>query len=373
MPAQSIHYQVVVNESKSRPIDALTSIRGIAAWWIVIYHFREILPIGMPKFFINFAGYGYLAVDLFFELSGFVIALNYSDQFYKLSLDKFWKFIGLRLARIYPLHIFMLCLFLINPISILLFSSQGSVGDRYNITYLFLSIFLVQNWGFTDILAWNIPAWSISTEWFAYILFPALIWTTTRIARDTTRTCMLALVLLFGLACGAAAYGGDLGANIQQLGLFRCTMEFWAGICLYFLRKYRTAPSIHEINIVTLLAVICFGAYCSLNIQDYAIIPFSFFLLIYSLSYDSGILATMLNIKPLRLIGLCSYSTYLVHYFVKDWVSFLLLRPGLPHGIPFVAYLVVTAIASILLYRLIEVPGRRAMRGLILRGARTPA
>jgi peptidoglycan/LPS O-acetylase OafA/YrhL len=369
MPTQSIRSPVAADASASRPIDALTSIRGIAAWWIVIYHFREVLPNGMPGMLVNFMGSGYLAVDLFFELSGFVIALNYADKFRTISVSEIWKFIGLRLARVYPLHIFMLCLFLVNPIVIVLFSRHGDGGDRYNIEYFLLSVVLMQNWGFTQGLAWNIPAWSISTEWFAYLLFPALIWVSTRIARDVGRACTLALALLVVLSAGVYASGVGLGADIQQFGLFRCVVEFWVGICLYYLRLYRTVPHAHEGNVAALLAIICFAAYPILGAPDYLIMPLGFFFLIYSLSHDSGILATLLNITPLRMIGLCSYSTYLVHYFVKDWVNFLLMKPGVTYEIPFLAYIAVTAVASVILYRFIEVPGRRAMRGLILRGA----
>src|SRR3954454_8569619 len=109
--------------SATRPITPLTSIRGIAAWWVVVYHFREALPGGVPTAFVAFASQGYLAVDLFFVLSGFVIAFNYFDDFQEFRFSKYISFLGLRISRIYPLHFTMLLLFLSIPLAIVTFSA----------------------------------------------------------------------------------------------------------------------------------------------------------------------------------------------------------------------------------------------------------
>ena len=102
------------------PLPALTGIRGLAAWWVVIYHFRDHYPDDPSHLFSRVSGHGYLAVDFFFELSGFILALNYLHAFHNLNTRQAFHFLGLRLARIYPLHIFMLALFLLNPLAIAL-------------------------------------------------------------------------------------------------------------------------------------------------------------------------------------------------------------------------------------------------------------
>ena len=97
-------------------IPALTGIRGLAAWWVVLYHFRETYPDDPLHIAGRVMAHGYLAVDFFFELSGFILALNYLHVFRNLSSRQAVQFLGLRLARIYPLHIFMLILFLLNSV-----------------------------------------------------------------------------------------------------------------------------------------------------------------------------------------------------------------------------------------------------------------
>jgi peptidoglycan/LPS O-acetylase OafA/YrhL len=57
-----------------------------------------------------------------------------------------------------------------------------------------------------------------------------------------------------------------------------------------------------------------------------------------------------------------SYSTYLSHYFLKQWTKFILVRPGVPDGLPFGAYIIAVLLASALLYRWIEQPGQRWLR-----------
>ena len=115
--------------SRPQVIPALTSLRGIAAWWVVLYHFREYLPSRWPEWLMALTAHGYLAVDLFFILSGFVLALNYAESF-RDSLAGAAGFYRLRLARIYPLHFVMLTMFLLNPLAIALFSASGDTVTR---------------------------------------------------------------------------------------------------------------------------------------------------------------------------------------------------------------------------------------------------
>src|SRR5882724_2358869 len=238
----------------SGDIRALTSIRGIAAWWIVLFHFREYVPsLADPSIIV---GNGYLAVDLFFELSGFVIALNYGRFFRHLNMTEWFRFLGRRLARIYPLHLLMLFIFLLNPF-VIGFLASRSLLDRYDPGYFVLSVFLVQNWGFTNTLAWNVPAWSISTEWMAYLLFPAICWVTMRFARSRAHSFLLAAILMVVLAAGFAARGQTLGDNVSHTGLFRCVMEFWIGVCLYYAWSVGGARKEHESHIALALAALC--------------------------------------------------------------------------------------------------------------------
>ena len=163
---------------------ALTSIRGIAAWWVVLFHMRLLLVPWLPVGAIRVLDHGNLAVDLFFVLSGFVIALNYGER---LAGD--WRatgdFLFRRFARIYPLHLLILGGFALYAGGAILFGSATLAGQDPG--YFLASLFLVQNWGFTDALRWNVPAWSISTEALAYLLFPVLVRLLPAIRRSSRR------------------------------------------------------------------------------------------------------------------------------------------------------------------------------------------
>jgi len=345
-----------------QPIAALTTIRGLAAWWVVLYHFRpEVIALTGP-WTLGFLDQGYLAVDLFFELSGFVITLNYAAMFDALTPAKVLKFLGLRLGRIYPLHIVILAAYLLNPLAILWFSSNPVLGPRYDPGYFLLSLVLMQNWGFTAETAWNIPAWSISTEWAAYLLFPLFLRPFAAAARLPGGAFVLAGLLLAALAVLAAPVGG-IGLDIAHFGLVRCLLEFAAGICLCQIYT-RWRPRFG--NAATALAACLLLVSFQRGLPDYLLCPLAFLLLIYGLTDTGSLASRLLAHRALEAVGLVSYSTYLVHYFVKDWVKFLAVGPSIPAWLPAIIYVVVIAGASALLYRTVEIPGRLAVRAALL-------
>jgi peptidoglycan/LPS O-acetylase OafA/YrhL len=347
-------------------LPALTGIRGLAAWWVVLYHFREHFPDDPYHIMQAVWAHGYLAVDLFFELSGFILALNYLNAFRNVSSGKALHFYGLRLARVYPLHIFMLTLFLLNPLAIMFASSAGSVGARYDPAYFGLSVVLMQNWGFTQDLTWNIPSWSISTEWLAYLFFPALAWMLGRVTGSRMRAAAVAAAMLLILALGLIAMHQTLGSDIPRNGVIRCLCEFTAGMCLFqFWRQDRPEQWKATLGLAGFAA--CVIAYEVYDLADFVMIPLGFLFLIYALANNSHPLSRVFSQPTIVRIGLWSYATYMVHYFVKDWVTFLLVRDSIPDQVPMVAYLAITLAASVVLYHYLEVPGRQAVRRLLTR------
>ncbi len=350
-------------------LPALTAIRGLAAWWVVLYHFRENFPDHVPDALLSFVNKGYLGVDLFFELSGFVIALNYYDRFDRdFSFVRYGKFLLVRLARIYPLHAFMMFAFIANPVAIWLFSSHRIENGAYGLGYFILSLGLVQNWGFVDRLAWNIPAWSISTEWFVYLVFPIIVLGLEIFGRSRVVAGLAIGLLLSLLAVGGAMTGG-LGADIPHFGLIRCVLEFATGVLLFRI----SAAFSHDgpALLPGALAVVVFALYSTLSPPDFVAVPLGFALLIAAIAPQAGLPARLLSVRIIEQIGLVSYSTYLLHFFVRDWVKFLMVSPGPQPLGPTLAYLAATLIGSVILYRLIEMPGRRALRRLVERGGET--
>jgi len=347
---------------RPQSIPALTSIRGIAAWWVVLYHFRERLLTGCPEWLLPLFAHGYLAVDLFFILSGFVLALNYVESL-PANFAGATGFYRLRFARIYPLHFVVLMLFLLNPLAIALFSTSGDTS-AYRWDYFVLSLFLVQNWGFTTELAWNVPAWSISTEAFAYLFFPLAAVLMRRSIVTAGAALLVMAALLVVLAFAAQAAGGSLGADITGFGLTRCSLEFLVGMMIWRLRDRLGFATPWLSQVALLLAAGLILAYALLPLGDVLAMPAAFALLVFGLADPQARPGIWLNARWLETLGLISYSTYLSHHFILEWVKFVLVRPSIPEWILLPASLILVAVASVILYRLVEVPARHWLRGL---------
>lgn len=343
---------------KTANIDALTGLRGLAAWLVVLYHMAESMPALLghgPRLVVD---YGYLAVDLFFILSGLVLFINYHHQFEQVQWSTARNFYLRRLARIYPLHLTVLLLFLLNPLAITLFSSSGDSGGRYEPGYFLMSLFLVQNWGFTPAVIWNIPAWSISTEFAAYLLFPVLVWLVKRSGRANAWLPVLIYgTLLSGIAALFAGLGvGSLGEEISRLGLPRCLLEFSMGLILGYYHARLPGGLVRLAGVsLGLLALGLLAVGAAGGVADYLVAPLLFTLLILSLLDPGSRWSRAFAARPLLYLGEISYSTYMIHYFVKDWVKFLSRDVG---PVQWLAYLLAVFVLSVLLYRWVEQPFR---------------
>lgn len=348
---------------------SLTALRGVAAWCVVLHHVPDMVAAALGERALGWSARGYLAVDLFFVLSGFVLARRYQAELTPPSPTGYWpgylSFLGRRAARTYPLHLAVLLLYLTIPLAILLFSTQKNVSDKYGLGYYLLSLVFLQNWGFTDRLAWNLPAWSLSTEWLAYLLFPLLVGATGFAARRRALPVLVACLLL--AVAVVFAWAGGLGQHIPRYGAARCVLECWLGACLF-----RLAPAVPSRASRTTAGAACLAllaAHAGLGLPDYLTAPAAFMCLVFALSRDDGPAAAVLAHPVLQWIGRVSYSTYLVHFFVREWVKFTLVRDGIPVALALLAYVLLTLAASALLYRHVELPGRTALRRLLAKRA----
>jgi peptidoglycan/LPS O-acetylase OafA/YrhL len=353
-------------------LPALTAMRGLAAWWVVFYHFRDEVPQALfGSTLYSVISHGDLAVDFFFELSGFVIALRYADQFSQAYWTVYKEFLIARLARLYPAYISVLVLFIANPISVLLFSMIKNPGERYDPLYLLLSIPMIQNWGFTNSVGWNIPAWSVSTEWAAYLCFPCYIWVVSSFGVTSLRRGLVALGFLVGLTIACYISGHNLTDDIPQFGLLRCLFEFGVGVSIQRIWYYWGSTRAWH-SVAGLLTALGLGTTYVLGLMpDFAVLPAAFALLILTSSAEQNF-GRLLSWRVLIILGEVSYSTYLIHYFVKDWVKFLLVGHVSSPFLIMATYLGVVLVLSIALYNGIERPSRFMVRSIWGKFSRTP-
>lgn len=343
--------------SRVPQLDALTGIRGIAAWFVVLFHMRLSLKALLPHAAIAVLGKGYLAVDVFFMLSGFVMWLNYGERIAQRGLTEAPRFWWKRFARVWPLHAAVLGGLALFAAVLL---ATGRDASHYPFAELPLQLLLVQNWGFTRALAWNDPAWSISTELAAYIVFPFAV-----IGLPWQRLRPPALLACAALLCAAlfvlfAAFGKtSLGADVPRFGLWRCLAEFALGMVLCRLWQElcgtRGAAFLAGIGGAAWFAV---GLLAGL--PAIAFVPAGFAALLLALALDRGPLARVLGSKPLRALGDASYATYLIHYPLLTLYKLGFIDQSVQFGwVDVAAFLAAVFAASLLIYRWFEKPVQR--------------
>ncbi|WAT16999.1 acyltransferase [Aurantiacibacter sp. MUD11] len=334
---------------------ALTGLRGVAAWFVVFYHARLSLTDWMPEGALAAAGQGYLAVDLFFMLSGFVMWLNYGPKLREQGLSGAKSFWWRRFARIWPLHLAVLGALVAFALLLL---ATGRDAANYPLAELPLHVLLVQNWGFTPELTWNHPAWSISTELGAYLLFPFAVlaarWESLRpLALVAGVVLCAALLHAVFLVAGAET----LGDQITRLGLVRCVLQFGIGILLANLwlawRGRKSALAVYA-------ACLACGAALLLGAPETLLVPLAFATLLLALALDGGPLARLLSSRPLVWLGDASYATYLVHFPLLVALKLVAVGDDLQIApAVFAAYLLVLLVLSGALYRWLEKPAQK--------------
>ena len=300
---------------------------------------------------------GYLAVDFFFLLSGFVIWLSWGERLRLQGARAVPGFLRKRIARIWPLHLFVLgCALVLAAV----FVATGRPAPfRSPLGELPLDLLLVHNWGFTDRLAWNDPSWSISAELAAYLLFPLLTWAIDwrRVPAPAVIAAVVALcVLLHAIMTRGGAV--TLGTDIARFGLLRCILEFAAGtaLCALWLR-WRETPAAPALG--ALLAAASVAMLWRLGLPETLAVPLLFAALLLALALTSGIAGNPLELGLLHYLGEISYATYLGHFML--WVVFKLAFVDATHqvGPALVAlYLTIVLLSSILLYHFVERPAQ---------------
>ena len=351
---------------KSHELRALTGMRGIAAWFVVLYHIRLSIA-GLPPFWVGAFAKGYLAVDFFFLLSGFVIWLSWSERLRDGGIAAVPGFLWRRLARIWPLHIFMLACAV--ALAVLLAAAGRHDAADYPFADLPLHMLLLQNWGFTDHLAWNDPSWSISCEWAAYLLFPLLAlsidW-----RRVPTWAVLAAIGAMLLLLHALMAGSPTLGTDIWTFGLRRCLVEFAVGgaLCALWLR-WRDTPVFPAVAAFG-VALAAFGARAS-GMAETLTIPAAFAALLLALALTSGYRRNPLESRALHYLGEISYATYLGHFLL--FVVFKLAFVDDAHAISpllIALYLAMVLGSSVALYHLVERPAQDWMNRLPARWRR---
>lgn len=334
----------------------LTSVRGFAAFAVVVFHIA--FDERNDSIWMNIVADGHLGVDLFFVLSGFILAHVYLDNFESGRFD-FRRFMIKRVARIYPLHFVMLCGFIAIYILADL-AGVGGEGTGQNWADLPYHVLLVHAWGFTQGHAWNFPSWSVSAEFFAYLCFPLVLCVMRRLSGVLAIALSLIWLLVISLSVGGL--GMVMTKMMYDFGVVRIAAEFPYGVALYLVFRRHAIPQKVIMPLLFLaVSLICILAIVQFNETIIVLILGLMILLLANLSLHSS--GTFLRSRVLVFLGEISYSTYMVHILFVFVLDRFVGRtgPGLVAALATIAAFVLIYIASVILYYCVERPGRKLL------------
>jgi peptidoglycan/LPS O-acetylase OafA/YrhL len=365
-------------------LTTLTPLRGIAALIVVVFHsnlmFMSFMPIDKPHFVTS----GWLWVDFFFVLSGFILTYVYGYTFENsITTASYWKYIKARFARVYPLH-FVTMIFCLICAFIITHYANGLhpfFATMVNPLSAIASLFLVQSLGIYMTAPLNSPSWSLSTEWWMYMLFPLLAPFFYRIkflGKVLTLIGIAGLFLFVKYYLGPVSLpfpGGSPSLNVvADFGFFRCMAGFLLGMLLFSI--YEKSVAINFFKRSWVFVVFFMGTIVAMHkgAEDIIVIA-SFPFIILSAAYNTSTIRKILDAPFLQRLGDWSFSIYMVHVPIiyVFWIFQMKANPTMwaefgPKPVDPATYpialvacfviIVLTLLVASFTYRFVEVPAR---------------
>ena len=341
-----------------RPI---TALRFGAAIWVAVYTYWENLAGAGSSGLVD---KGYLGVELFFVLSGFILSHVYLQSAGEKRFS-YRGFLWARVARVYPLHVATLVgVGLLAAVALV--AGMSVDGNVLSWVSLPANLLMVHAWGLAPVAGWNHPSWSISAEWFAYLCFPLFAFVFWRAREKPVAAVVGAAAFLAVLYYGFERVAGfPLTEATIRWGALRIMPCFALGCALYLV--YRKAP----LKAPWTASAVSFGLMvlsAALGLWD-GITVLLAGALILSLASLPNERAGWLASKPAVYLGEISYSVYMV------CVPWKLLAVNLAAKLTdapdkqlqlfvWLAILALLPVVAAVSYHLVEHPARKALRGM---------
>jgi peptidoglycan/LPS O-acetylase OafA/YrhL len=310
--------------------EILDGLRGVAAIAVLLFHIFEAFTLDPYEKIVN---HGYLAVDFFFVLSGFVIGYAYDDRWKKMSFGSFFK---RRLVRLHPMVVMgmvlgaLLFYFGAYPE----FPLIADIPVWKLLLYMLLGMLLIPTPPSTDIRGWeemytlDAPCWSLFYEYIANILYGLFI-------RKFSTKVLAVLVFLAAcvtihltLSTGDVGGGWTFTGHHVRIGFTRLIYPFFAGLLLYRLGKLTHLKN--AFLWCTLLLVVVFfmprlgdHEHFWLNGIYEAVVIILVFPLIVYLGASSEVKGKYAS-RVCKFLGDMSYPVYIVNYpIIYIWAGYL--------------------------------------------------
>lgn len=357
----------------------LDGLRGVAALMVVIFHLFEAYAGGNPQ--RQIVNHGYLAVDFFFLLSGFVIAYAY-DERWAAGMGQ-WGFYKRRLVRLQPMIVMgsLIGAALVGFQHFPVFPKLGAVSAWQIVAVMLLGCLMIpltpsaEIRGWTEIYPLNGPAWSLFYEYLANILYAAGLRKLSNRALGvlvTLAAAALVHMLVFGPR-GDVIGGWALDAGGVRIGLTRVLFPFLAGVLLMRLGKrikVRGAFAVCSLLLVAALALPRFGGTERLwvnGLYEALCVIVLFPLIVMIGAGEKSVDGPSLRVA--RLFGDLSYPLYITHYpliyIYIGWVADKKIPPAQGALVGAGVFVAAVAIAYACL-KLYDEPARRWLSGKLL-------
>jgi peptidoglycan/LPS O-acetylase OafA/YrhL len=312
----------------SGKIAALAGARAFPPLMVVMFHFSEGHHYSGWRPLDFLATRGYLWVEFFFVLSGFILTHAYWTRLTDLLRPAgYAAFLRARLIRLYPLHLFMLLFLLAMVVGLRALAAHGGYLSIFDAKYhqnvgaegFWLSLLLVHAWNTMSTLTWNGVSWFVSVEFALCLAFPALLWLAAP-SPDKPK-----------LWRGFALIGGGLGGLLALLftskhglditfhnGVLRGLSDFSIGVGMAVLFRRlkprdRMPEWVHSALQLLLLALLGYvvmnTGWSHTRMDIFTVLPLM--ALVFALAFDRGLIARALQMRLPQLLGEWSYAVYL--------------------------------------------------------------
>jgi peptidoglycan/LPS O-acetylase OafA/YrhL len=306
-------------------LTVLDAQRGLCALFVALAHAQWASHASDWSFVQG----SWLFVDFFFVLSGFVIALVYLDRIG--DAPSLLAFVARRFGRLWPLHAFVLLLFVAiegmktvaehvgMPVHAAAFADARSIGP------LAANLLLVHSLGIYDSFSWNAPSWSISVEFYTYLVFAGLCIAVRR-WMVTAAVMLVGASILILLLCAPARLMSAL-----DFGIFRGWYGFFLGVLTLLgyravCARCRTLPMATPLEALSIAVAVVIVLVGSGGGAVTMFAPIVFAAVVFVFAFEAGRLSRLLQMRAFTWLGERSYAIYMMHVFVGSVLGFSLLR-----------------------------------------------
>jgi peptidoglycan/LPS O-acetylase OafA/YrhL len=343
----------------------LTALRFVAAAWVVLYTCWPFLDVGFTP---NLAAKGYLGVELFFVLSGFILSHVYLEAFGTRRFG-YRSFLWARIARVYPLHLVTL----LGVMALAIGAAAAGIAMQARVIdwpSLPANLLMLHAWGLAPEAAFNHPSWSISAEWFAYLTFPVFAagaWALRArpwLAVAAAAAALMALYVVFQQLAGFSLTQATI-----RWGALRIVPCFALGCALYLVHR---RGGVARPGLLSALALVLIVAAASVQAWDGFTVLLGGMLILALGSLDNG-RAGPLSSRFAVWLGEISYALYMVlipwTLVAVNGVARLTGSQDKTFALPIWLGIVLGAVvAAAIAHHLVEKPARTWLRNLPARG-----